>query len=288
MSSSLIITDTCSDLPIELTDNYNIEILANTFQIDGKYFVEGVDFTPENFYEILPAKSMQITSVYIPAAVFLDRYKNAASCGYENVFVILAGPSTIPMHESAKEAKILFNEQNPTSDMKIEIIDSGVYSMANGLIVLNAGKLVAQKADYDTIMASIQENIKKATILVDAFHVPKLSADPTRDWDKRIKLKSYHPFPALKIRNSAATELPILKGDHSAFDQFYAHCLEALKSNKSEYAIGYASRKNEARAIATLLEEDLGYPPIALYKLGAISAHSASKAAIYICYMENN
>lgn len=287
MSKTLIITDTCSDLPPELSDRYNIEILAVTFNIDGKYFVEGIDFSKEHFYEILPATNDKIKNVYIPAAVFLDRYKNASSCGYENVLVILAGPDTVPMHLSAKEAKDLYRTQNPTSDLRIDICDTGVYSMAAGFLVLEAGRMANEDTDIETIIRTVEEDAEKMTVFVDAFHVPKTSSDPTRKWDKRLHLKYYHPFPALLIRQNSVEELSIIKGDHSAFDQFYAYCVTALSKNKPAYAVGYASREKEARAFALLLTEELGYAPECIYKLGAISAHGASKAALGICFKED-
>ncbi len=286
MNKTMIITDTCSDLSIDLVDTYDVEILAATFHIDGKHFVEGIDFTHENFYEILPTPHDKIKGVAIPAAVFLDRYKNAASCGFTSVLVILAGPNVIPMHISAREAIELFKEQNPTADLKIEVVDTNTYSMATGLLVLEAAKLAAEGMPFEEILVRIHESAKKMTLLVDAFHVPKSFTDSSKPWSKWITLKNYHPFPTLKVTTNGATELPIIKGDHTAFDQYLAYCIEALRQNKPDYAIGYATRVNEARALAMFIEEAVGYPPVSFYKLGAISAYGASKAAIALCYKD--
>ncbi len=287
MSKTMIITDTCSDLSVDLVDKYDVEILAATFHIDGKHFVEGIDFTHENFYEILPTPQDKIKGVAIPAAVFLDRYKNAASCGFTHVMVILAGPSVIPMHVSAREAIELFKEQNPTADLVIEVVDTNTYSMAAGMLVLEAAKLADEGMEFDALLEKIQEDAKKMTLIVDAFHVPKSFTDPSKPWGKWVTLaKSYHPFPTLKVTTGGATELPIIKGDHSAFDQYLSYCVETLKQNKPDYAIGYATRVNEARALAMLIEEAVGYPPVSFYKLGAISAYGASKAAIALCYKD--
>lgn len=286
MSKTMIITDTCSDLSVDLVDKYDVEILAATFHIDGKYFVEGVDFSHENFYEILPTPHDKIKGFAIPAAVFLDRYKNAATCGFTHVLVILAGPDAMPMHISAREAAELFKEQNPTADLKIQVLDTGNYSMATGLLVLEAAKLADENMDFDELLENVTEDAKKMTLLVDAFHIPKSFTDPTKPWSKWLSLKSYHPFPTLKVTPEGASELPIIKGDHSAFDQYLAYCIEALRQNKPDYAIGYATRVNEARALAMLIEEAVGYPPVSLYKLGAISAYGASKAAIALCYKD--
>lgn len=287
MSKTMVITDTCSDLPLNLVDNYDVEVLATTINIDDRFFSEGIDFSHENFYEILPAPKGKIKNFYIPAAVFLDRYKSAASRGFDSVAVILPGMADLPIHESAREAVTLFNAQNPTADLKIEVIDTDTFSMAAGFLVIKAAKLAADGTDFDTIVEAVKSSKDNMTILVDAFNIPFSYNDPTKSWRKWISFGgSYHPYPALKITTKKADELQIVKGDHSAFDQFYTYCVSALSEKKPDYAIGYASRVKEARAIALLLEEELGYPPVALYKLGAISAYSASKAAIALCFEE--
>ncbi len=286
MSKTMILVDTCCDIPAEFTENLDMELLATTFNIDDRYFNEGIDFTNENFYEILPAPKGKIKSFYIPSAVYIDRYKNAATCGFENVIVFTIGSDEdIPMIAAANEAADLFKEQNPTSDLRIEVIPVKNYSMAAGLIALEAAKLANDGADIDTILAEVKSSISRMTILVDAFNVPSTFMDPTFKSRRWVSFSgSYHPFPALKICSGKAVELPIIKGDHSAFDQFCDYCIEALSAEKPEYAIGYASRKWEARGLAHVLEEELGYPPITVYKLGAISAYGASKAALTVCF----
>ncbi|MCR4747437.1 MAG: DegV family protein [Clostridiales bacterium] len=285
MNKTMIITDTCCDLPAGLVDCYDVEILATTFNIDDKFFNEGIDFSCENFYEILPAPKGKIKSVSIPAAIYLDRFKNAQACGFNGVLVIMTGTAAFPMQRTVDEAIELYKTQNPTSDLRIEIIDTKSFSMCAGLLVIEAAKLAQEGMDIDEIASQINHSASQMTMLVDAFNIPLSFLDASRPWRKYIHFTgSYHPFPTLKINSETAMELPIIKGDHSAFDQFYAYCVESLRGTKPDYAIGYASRKKEARALALLLEEELGYAPVTLYKLGAISAYGASKAAITLCF----
>lgn len=286
MSKTMIITDTCCDLPAGLVDCYDVEILSIAFSIDDKVFNEGIDFSCENFYEILPAPKGKIKSASIPAAIYLDRFKNAASCGFDSVLVILTGSEAFPIDRTVDEAVDLFKTQNPTSDLRIEVVDTHCFSMCAGLLVIDAAKLAHEGTDFDEIVKRVKASSVRMTMLVDAFNIPQTFLDATRPWKKYVHFTgSYHPFPTLKINSENAVELPIIKGDHSAFDQFYAYCVESLRETKPDYAIGYASRKKEARALAMLLEEELGYGPVTLYKLGAISAYGASKAAITLCFM---
>lgn len=285
MSKTMIITDTCCDLPANLVTDYDVEILATTFNIDDRFFNEGIDFTPENFYEILPAPKDKIKSVSIPAAVYLDRFKNAVSCGFDSIIIIMTGGDAFPMYRTANEAVELFKTQNPTADVRIEIINTKSYTMGAGFIVLEAAKLAQEGKSVDEIIAKINDSINRMTIIIDAFNIPLSLPDSTRPWKKYVQFAgSYHPFPTIKINCEKAVELPIIKGDHTSFDQFLGYCVESLRDTKPDYAIGYASRAKEAKAIAMLIEEELGYPPVAVYKLGAISSYTASKAAITLCY----
>ena len=80
------------------------------------------------------------------------------------------------------------------------------------------------------------------------------------------------------------TRLWIVTLHHTSFDQLLAYCVEAIRESGSDYALGYAARENEAKALAMLIEGQVGYPAVSVYKLGAISAYTASKAAITLCY----
>lgn len=240
MSKTMIITDTCCDLPASLVDQYDVEILATMFNIDDRIMYEGIDFTQENFYEILPAPKDKIKGVSIPAAVYLDRFKNAASCGFENVIVIMTGDDYFPMHRTAEEAIELYKAQNPTSNLRVEIFNSKKPSMAAGMLVVEAAMAAQEGKTIDEIMTALSD--ANMTIIIDT------------------------------------------PNDHKSFDTLYDCCAESLRESKPDYAIGYACRKKEARALAILLEEELGYAPISIYKLGAISAYTASKDALAFCF----
>lgn len=242
MSKTMIITDTCSDLPANLVDEYDVEILATAFNIDDRILYEGIDFSQENFYDILPAPKDKIKNVSIPAAVYLDRFKNAASCGFENVIVIMTGDDTYPMYRTAEEAVDLYKAQNPTSNLKIEVFNTENHTMATGLLAFEAAKLAQEGQDIDAILKALSDMKDKAKVIVD------------EDGDK-------------------------------SFDKLYECCAESLRADKPDYAIGYASRKIEARALAMLLEEELGYAPTAIYKLGAISAYTIGKDALTFCFI---
>lgn len=287
MSKILIITDTSCDIPVEFFEPYDIDIIPMIFTINGKPFCEGVDFSKENFYEILP-KRETITAFQIPAAVYIDRFRSAEKDGYSDIIVITSDSKISPMYSSAIEGRGMYFEQNPNSPMKIHLIDSVSYSMGTGLIVLEAAKLVKNGENIDVILSVIDDLTHSIQLIINSFNLRNMSTDAPLDWIRKIATGITHPFPTFSIVEGDAIELPIMKGDHTAFDQFLGYCRDALITNKPSYAVGYAMRAKEARAIALLLEEELGYPPVCTYELGAFSSYCSGRAAITLSFIGEN
>lgn len=287
MNKILIITDTSSDIPTEYLEPDSFNVLSMIFTINGKPFCEGSDFTRENFYEILPKRDA-VSTFQIPAAIYIDRFYLAEKNGYEHILIITSDSKTSPMYSSAIEGRGMFLKQNPKTQLKIHVFDSLTYSMGTGLIVLEVAKLIKAGENIDTILSTVEDLSRSVQLIVNSFSIRNLRTDAPLDWIKKMTNEITHPFPTFNIIESDAIELPIIKGDHTAFDQFFGYCREALIKNKPPYAIGYAMRAKEARAIAVLLEEELGYPPVLIYKVGALSSYFAGRAAITLAFIGEN
>ena len=53
MEKLLILTDTACDIPQETAEELGIRILPIPLEVDGMGYLEGVDFTKEEFYGVL-------------------------------------------------------------------------------------------------------------------------------------------------------------------------------------------------------------------------------------------
>ena len=47
------LTDSCSDIPQELTDKYGIDVIGFHIMLDGKEYLERKDMTNDQFYEMM-------------------------------------------------------------------------------------------------------------------------------------------------------------------------------------------------------------------------------------------
>ena len=53
MNNIKIICDSLSDVPKDILEKYDIEVVPLTVIVDGKEYKDGIDITKEEFYKIL-------------------------------------------------------------------------------------------------------------------------------------------------------------------------------------------------------------------------------------------
>lgn len=63
------LTDSCSDIPQELTDKYGIDVIGFHIMLDGKEYLERKDMTNDQFYEMMRQSKSVPTTAAITAGM---------------------------------------------------------------------------------------------------------------------------------------------------------------------------------------------------------------------------
>ena len=148
----LLITDSSSDIPDEAVQKGGIVLLPIPVAMDGKSYLERVDFTTEEFYEKLAAtKEIPVTS-RIPAATFQQAFEEALEQGYTDVIVTTITSKGSGMFESAVLGKRQFLEDHPEA-LRIAVLDSGTYTLGYGYPIMEAAEMARQGTSAAQIIA---------------------------------------------------------------------------------------------------------------------------------------
>ena len=146
-----IICDSISDLPIEIIEKYNIDIVPLTVIFDNKEYLAGETLTTKEFYKILRntdimPKTSQATYVQFKSA--FEKYD-------ENTEIIyIAGSSTASgTYQSSMLAK------NDGHD-NVSIFDTQNLSIGSALFVIKACEMVENGCSIEEIILSL-EKLKK-------------------------------------------------------------------------------------------------------------------------------
>jgi DegV family protein with EDD domain len=133
--TTAIVTDSNVSLPLELLAALPVFVVPMEIHHDGQVFRDGLDLTPDAFYDLQrTAKRMPTTSAPQPGA-FVEAFERAAQTADEIVCLTLSSElsATYAAAISAREVA-----SAPLPGVRIEIVDSRSAGTAQGLVALAA------------------------------------------------------------------------------------------------------------------------------------------------------
>lgn len=150
MSKTAIVTDSTSDIPKDLVEEYNItSIPLSVIFKDATYLDDGKEITIEDFYEKLKSADELPTTSQPTPKDFVQTYTSLLN-EYDNILSIHISKRMSGTINSAELAK----QQMPDAD--IEIFDSELVHMPLGFLVLEAAGMAKEGKSRDEIVESLK------------------------------------------------------------------------------------------------------------------------------------
>ena len=192
-----LFTDTSANLPVEIIDEYGIEVVPFSYTIDGVEYIPEREFDGKAFYAAMRAGSEVKTSM-VNAGTFIERFKAALDAGRDVLYIGMSGGISGTAN-AALMAKQELDEEYP--DRKIVVIDTLAASLGEGLFVIKAAEQLRDGAALD----AIEEDIR--------VQVPHMCQSFTVDDLKYLK-KTGRVSGAAAIIGNVLSIHPILIGDY--------------------------------------------------------------------------
>lgn len=152
MGKIKIITDSTCDLPLELINKHNIEVLPLTVHFGDEAYRDGVDITVSEFFEKMSNSGVFPTTSQINPQTFYECYKRYLSEGYEVISIHISSNMS-GTYQSAVIAKGMLDSEN------IIVIDSRNVTSGLGLLVLKACQLRSMDCKLEDIHSGLMEMI---------------------------------------------------------------------------------------------------------------------------------
>ena len=135
-----LLTDSTSDLPKYLIEQYELEVVPSILILDGKEYADGIGISREDFYKRLPSIQTPPTTAAPSIGDFTARYDSLLTRGCEHILSIHAAGTLTTIINSARQAAQDFPE-------KITVIDSLSMSLGLGFQVIAAAEAAAESAE---------------------------------------------------------------------------------------------------------------------------------------------
>lgn len=152
-----LITDSTADLPPDLVEKYDIEIVPLKIHLGEETYRDYFDINLDEFYNQLRTTDLFPTTTQPSPQDFVESYRKRS----------LEDDCLISIHISSKlsgtyQSAMVAAQQLPK--LKIHLIDSQQASLALGMTVIAAAKAIEEKKEVDEVLSLINDIISQTKI----------------------------------------------------------------------------------------------------------------------------
>ncbi len=146
-----LVTDSNAQLPPELADRFDVDVVPLTVTVDGVPYLEGVELDADRFYERFASGSPAVTTSQPSPGRFGEVYRRAAEAGATEILSVHIGSSVSGTLNSARVAA-------RTSPVPVRLVDTGTASFGVACCAWEAGEALAAGASVEEA-ASVAESL---------------------------------------------------------------------------------------------------------------------------------
>ncbi len=153
-----LVTDSPADLPADLLEKYNIQVVPAILALDGQSYLDGQTISREEFYNRLPSLQTAPSTAAPSPLEFSKRYEKLLSAGYQHVICLSTAASLTSLHNVAKTAAAQFAG-------RVTVLESGQLTLGLGFQVLAAAEAAAAGAGLAQALAVIQSTRQRTRLM---------------------------------------------------------------------------------------------------------------------------
>ena len=259
-----LVTDSTSDIPAELVEKHQIEVVPALLVIDGKSYADGEDISRVDFYEKMPFFKAPATTAAPSSGSFIERYEKLFNAGAEKIISIHAASALSGIHNAARLAAETFGK-------RIHLIDSEQLGLGLGFQVLEAAEAIANGAILDEITALIESVQKRVQIIAALDTLEYLHRSGRVSWTKARLGKFFNLKPLFGLAHGKVENLGVVRTRRQAITRLKE--MHQEQGVLERIAILHTNAEKRAREFLAEIPHDPLSPPPVLNVTTAIGAH---------------
>jgi DegV family protein with EDD domain len=242
-----IVTDSTCNLPVELVEQYNIHVIPQILNWEGKSLLDQVDISTRDFYDRLPQSSdLPKTSQPAPGQ-FTEFYTKVAenADSIVGIFVSEFLSGTLQSAHLGAEAM---------GDYPIEIVDSRSVSLGLGLLVTAAARYAAEGHDYKEIAAYTRTLVPRLRVVFVVDTLEYLHKGGRIGGAKRLMGSVLSIKPILHLDNGRIEPLDSVRTKNKAIQSMIDTIVGEMKGKTDVHAgIIHAAAPEAAARVEEML-----------------------------------
>lgn len=279
MSKIKIMTDSASDIDVKTAEEYGICVLGFTVVFDGNEYTEGVDFTQDEFYEMMSSSNDFPKTSQVRVDQFTEAYEKFYGEGYSEIIYVSISSTGSSTYNNSLTARDEFFANHPEANekFKIHIIDSLNYTAAYGYPVIEAAKKAGRGISSEDIISFINEWLSCTELHFVSYTLEYVRRSGRLSAGAAFMGELLGLKPVITVTDGESHVTEKVRGEKAIIPKM----TELAKKNmipQTPYILLEGSLPNEFAAFKREITKAIGYPPERTVKIGStIASHAGHK-----------
>lgn len=277
-----LVTDSIADLPKELMDKYQINLLPLNLVMEGTSYLDKMTMTPEIFYNILDDLEEYPSSAQ-PSPKVIEHLYSSLLENYDEILVI----SVAKEQSGTNNLFIKAAEKMARVGKRIEVIDSKQNSGAEGLLVMKAAELIHNGETMGNIINEIEYLRDRTQILVSVNTLKYMVKSGRLSKVGGILGKLINLKPVVSLDEKGAGSIADMAFSIKSNTKKIMNRLKAYneKDKITRYSIVHANNPLRAEEYRRKCVEILKTEPEYIMNISTIVGISAGVGSVAVAYM---
>lgn len=266
-----IATDSASDLPKDLIEKLNIQVMPIIIYLNGDEHLDSVTIQSDEMYQAM-IKGADVKTAQIPLNHFMNYFEEFAKTGDE--YIYLAFSSNLSgTYQTAVLAYETIKESYP--EFKMTIVDTKCVSLGLGLIVVEVAEMIEDGESYDSIMEKIHKDTGHMRHVFSVDDLNYLLKGGRVNKSQAVIGNLLNIKPILKVEDGFLVPFDKAKGKKKMLAKIYEYIKEnGRQLDKQTVGIAHTLNEEEANEVRAHFETVYGTKKFIVTSLGcAIGAH---------------
>ncbi|WP_070121655.1 DegV family protein [Bacillus marinisedimentorum] len=277
-----LITDGSCDLPHDIFEKYDIEVVSLTVSFGDRHFKTGTEIDSQTFYRMMREEEDFPRSASPSPQDFLDVFNKTAP--EDEILVLALSNALSSTYDSSMMARQMFLDEH--GGRRVEVFNTNSASAGLALLVYETALEIEDGLGMDAIVASVEERIddtNTAFVLDTLENVIKGGRlDRVRGAiAKTLNIK-------LLMRANEAGELDVtekVRGNKKAMRRFVEQIGEYGKNfEKKVLALAHSNCEEKARAIVEEIQKQYNFKEVIISEIGPLIGTYAGEGGLVIGY----
>ena len=238
-----LVSDSTSDIPQELIDQYGLEIVPAILTVGGKSYEDGRGISREEYYSQLPKLKIPPITSSPSVGSFQERYEKLLRAGAEKILSIHPPSNLSGIFNAARLAAESFGG-------RVHVLDSGQLSLGLGFQVLAAAEKIRHGALMEEILNLVESVRQRVRVMALLDTMEYMRRSGRVSWAKALVGGLLNLKPMIELRFGVVKRIGLVRtkaqGIQSLLENLQAwgvlERLAVLHTNAEEAALQMLER----------------------------------------------